>query len=75
MSRGGKLKNTSYGLSRDFSKPVRDKRRNLLQFSKTIKKDGDRVKLIFDRLCINNDVYVWDTIANQAAPVPNPTTV
>lgn len=71
ISRGSKLKNTLFGLSRDFSKPVREKRRNLLQFSKTIKKESDRVRLVFDRLHINDDVYVWDPNTNQAAPITN----
>lgn len=71
IGRGSKLKNTSFGLSRDFSKPVREKRRNLLQFSKSIKKESDRVRLVFDRLHINDDVYVWDTNSNKAAPITN----
>lgn len=46
-----------------YSEAVRDKRRTLWQFSKTVKKDKDRVSLVFNKLKVNKDVYIWDTQA------------
>lgn len=66
LSNGHKLKGTDFGISRDYSEAVRDKRRKLWQFSKTIKKDKDRVSLVFNKLKINKEVYIWDTQANCA---------
>ncbi|KAH7941694.1 hypothetical protein HPB49_016127 [Dermacentor silvarum] len=45
LSRGFKLKNTSLSISRNYSETVREKRRKLLQFSRTMKKDGDRAAI------------------------------
>ncbi|KAH7974307.1 hypothetical protein HPB49_013878 [Dermacentor silvarum] len=69
LSRGFKLKNTSLSISRDYSETVREKRRKLLQFSRTVKKDGDRVRLVFNKLHLNNDVYEWNTNEGQAVLV------
>lgn len=69
LSRGFKLKNTSLSISRDYSETVREKRRKLLQFSRTMKKDGDRVRLVFNKLHLNNDVYEWNTNEGQAVLV------
>lgn len=66
LSRGIKLKDTTFGISRDYSVTVRDVRRKLLQFSKTVKKQGDRVRLVFTKLLINDDAYVWDAVKGQA---------
>lgn len=75
LSNGHKLKDTNFGISRDYSEAVRDKRRKLWQFSKTIKKDKDRVSLVFNKLKVNKDVYIWDTQANCAklvSPIVTP---
>ncbi|KAH7985171.1 hypothetical protein HPB49_026570 [Dermacentor silvarum] len=69
LSLGYKLKNTNLSISRDYSKAVRLKRRGLWQFSKTIRKEGDRIRLSFDKLRVNNDVYLWDTTGNRAVRV------
>lgn len=66
LSNGHKLKDTEFGISRDYSEAVREKRRKLWQFSKTIKKEKDRVNLVFNKLKINKDVYIWDTEVNCA---------
>lgn len=73
LGQGLKLKNTPFSISRDYSEAVRDKRRKLLQFSKTIKKDGDRVRVAFNKLFVNNDLYIWDVDINAAVHVPRPT--
>ncbi|XP_077497108.1 uncharacterized protein LOC144107795 [Amblyomma americanum] len=66
MSRGYKLKNTNLSISRDYSEAVREKRRKLLQFSKSIKKDGDKVRLVFNKLFVNDDLYMWSTNESRA---------
>lgn len=72
MANGFKLKNTTFSVSRDYSEAVRDIRRKLWQFSKTVKKDGDRLRLNFNKLTINNDTYFWDTEAECAVRVSQP---
>lgn len=66
LSKGYKLKNTTISVSRDYSEAVRDKRRKLLQFSRGLRKNGDRVRLVFNKLFINDDAYMWDTESNTA---------
>ncbi|KAH8037187.1 hypothetical protein HPB51_008869 [Rhipicephalus microplus] len=65
LSKGFKLKNTALRVARDYSEAVRDKRRKLLQFSKSLKKDGDRIRLVFNKLFVNDDVYTWDPKSNS----------
>lgn len=56
----------SHFAAHDYSEAVRDKRRKLLQFSKSLRKDGDRIRLVFNKLFVNDDVYMWDTESNSA---------
>lgn len=73
LNLGYKLKGSSFSLSRDYySEAVRQKRRRLWQFSKTIKKEGDRIRLSFNKLHVNNDVYIWDTPGNHAVRISKP---
>lgn len=72
MGNGFKLKYTTFSVSRDYSEAVRDRRRKLWQFSKIVKKDGDRVRLNFNKLLINNDTYYWDTEAECAVRTSQP---
>lgn len=69
MSKGFKLKNTDFSISRDYSQIVREKRRQLLRFAKSEKKEGDKVRLVFDKLFINSVPYVWDNAASCAVRV------
>lgn len=68
------FKNTNLNISCDYSEAVRLKRRGLCQFSKTIRKEGDRIRLSFDKLRVNNDVYLWDTTGNRAVRVSESST-
>lgn len=74
LSKGVKLKNTTFSISRDFSEAVREKRRRLLQFSRTIKKEGDRVRLVFNKLMVNDTTYTWDAAANRVICLSQPVT-
>ncbi|XP_077543323.1 uncharacterized protein LOC144155629 [Haemaphysalis longicornis] len=64
LSKGVKLKNTTFSISRDFSEAVRDKRRKLLQFSRVIKKEGDRVRLVFNKLMPSTVFLTTDFYSN-----------
>lgn len=75
LSKGSKLRHTGFSISRGYSQAIHDKRCQLLQFSRLIKKQGDRMRLTFDKLRINNDTYVWDVTGSRAVPVHHPTTV
>ncbi|KAH9367718.1 hypothetical protein HPB48_021860 [Haemaphysalis longicornis] len=61
LNKGPKLKNTPFSISRDYSLPVREKRRKLAHFKKSVAKEGDRCRLVFTKLFVNHDIYVWDT--------------
>lgn len=74
LSLGYKLKNTNLSVSRDYSEAVRLKHSGLWQFSKTIRKEGDRIRPSFDKLRVNNDVYLWDTTRNRAERVSESST-
>lgn len=69
LSQGHKLKNTTFIVSLDNSEAVLHVRRKLLQFSKTITKDGGRIHLVLQQTFVNNDTYIWDPATNCAAPV------
>ncbi|KAH8037193.1 hypothetical protein HPB51_008900 [Rhipicephalus microplus] len=58
-------------ISRDYSVPVRDNRRKLAQFKKSVAREGDRCRLVFTKLFVNDDIYVWDTV-NECAVRLNP---
>lgn len=74
LSLGYKLKNTNFSISRVYSEAASYKCHKLWQFSKTIKKEGDRIRLSFNELHVNNDVYLWDTGGNRAVCVSEPST-
>lgn len=72
LSNRVKLKNTMFSISRDFFEFVREKRRKILQISRAIKKEGNRVRLVFNKLMVNDNDYTWDAAANRAACVYQP---
>lgn len=64
---GFKLKNTDFSVSEDFSKPLREKRRNLWNDSKQIRQDkSNKVHLSYDKLVVNGDVFIWDDEQRKA---------
>lgn len=60
----GKLKGTAISISEDFSARVRDLRKKLWQSAKEDRDNGAKVTLVFDKLKIDDDLYVWDEAKN-----------
>lgn len=61
-----KLKGSTYSVSRDYSGNVRVKRRNLPQHLRSVQKDGAKMSLHFDKLFLNNQVFVWNSASDMA---------
>lgn len=55
-----KLKGTHISLSEDFSKRLRDIRQKLWKSAAGEKANGAKVKLVYDKLSINNILFGWD---------------
>lgn len=55
-----KLKGTHINISEDYSRRVTEIRRNLWISSLEERKKGAKVRLIFDKVLINNVLYAWD---------------
>lgn len=64
-----KLKGTNISISEDFSLAVRETRRKLWKSSKSNRDSGDRVVLLFDKLKINDTLYVWDRHVGKRIPL------
>ncbi|XP_077559353.1 uncharacterized protein LOC144174497 [Haemaphysalis longicornis] len=55
-----KLKGTNISVNHDFSKATITKRSKLWQYGKQFKEQGHKVALDYDRLRVDDNVYVWD---------------
>ncbi|XP_049514281.1 uncharacterized protein LOC119432614 [Dermacentor silvarum] len=55
-----KLKDTDYSISEDFSKRVQGIRKKLWDSAGDERKAGKKVKLVFDKLRVNNTLYSWN---------------
>lgn len=55
-----KLKNSSISISEDFSASVREVRSKLWQSSKAERNAGDKVTLLYDKLKVNDQLYLWN---------------
>ncbi|XP_077485464.1 uncharacterized protein LOC144095668 [Amblyomma americanum] len=64
-----KLKNGSVSVSEDFSAATRMKRKQLWDSAASNKKNGQKVKLIYDKLKIDNDLFEWDEERKIRVPV------
>lgn len=69
MSACFKLKGTQISISEDFSKRVRDLRRRLWHSAAVEKTNGAKVSLLFDKLKVDDKVYIWDELSNQRLEV------
>lgn len=56
-------------MSEDFSFAVRETRRKLWESSKANRDSGDKVVLLFDKLKINDTLYVWDSQVGKRIPL------
>jgi hypothetical protein len=66
---GYMFKGTNIGVSEDFSKQVREKRKGLIPLMKTYHKDKKRATLVMDKLRTPDGVYTFDTTSQQIQQV------
>lgn len=64
-----KLKGTPLSVSEDFSKRVRDMRAHLWHSAANERAKGAKVKLSFDKLKVNDKVYIWDPVKNARTDI------
>lgn len=64
-----KLQGTSITLSEDYSADVRERYRKLWQSAKDERANGEKVALAFDKLNVNNQLYVWHDRENKRVRV------
>lgn len=70
LSNAKKFKGSNYSVDQDYSPKTREIRKKLWEYAKTKKADsGNRVKLNFDKLIVNDKVFTWDTEIEQVVPV------
>ncbi|XP_077492095.1 uncharacterized protein LOC144102811 [Amblyomma americanum] len=60
-----KLKDTDYSISEDFSYTTRQIRKNLWESTAEIRKAGQKVKLIYNKIKIGDDLFVWDDTSKE----------
>ncbi|XP_077523665.1 uncharacterized protein LOC144134690 [Amblyomma americanum] len=65
MSSCFKLKDTKVAISEDFSKHIRDIRAKLWRSAAEEKNNGSKVSLRFDKLKVDDRLYVWDATRNR----------
>lgn len=64
-----KLKGTAYSINEDFSKRINEIRKNLWSSATEEKRQGSKVKLIYDKLKVNDTMYAWDENRKARYPV------
>lgn len=67
-----KLKGSQLSISEDFSAPVRALRSKLWRSLKAEWERGDKVTLAFDKLKINDQLYVWNEAENSRVLLDRP---
>ncbi|XP_037556826.2 uncharacterized protein LOC119433643 [Dermacentor silvarum] len=68
-----KLKNTNISISEDYSKRVTEIRQKLWKSSDEERRNGMKVKLIFDKVKIGDVLYSWDEVTGGRVKCHTPT--
>ncbi|XP_049523120.1 uncharacterized protein LOC125945415 [Dermacentor silvarum] len=61
----GKLRDTEFSISEDFSPRVQSIRKKLWASTKVNRSNGDKVTLVFDKVRINGTLYFWNEAWNE----------
>lgn len=67
-----KLKNSKISISDDYSNETRRRRKRLWDSTKDERSNGRRVKLVRDRLKLNDEWYTWDDASNKRVKTGRP---
>lgn len=73
MSSCFKLKRTEIAISEVFSKNIRDIRAKLWRSAAQDKSSGSKVSLRYDKLKVDDRLYVWDATRNCRLELPKST--
>lgn len=65
-----KLKGTNISISDDYSQETLKKRKLLWLSAQTEKQNGAKVRLVNDKLFINDHAYTWDIQSNLRVQLP-----
>ncbi|XP_077519803.1 uncharacterized protein LOC144129518 [Amblyomma americanum] len=68
-----KLKNKAFSVSEDFSAHTRLKRKKLWDSTSEIRAAGGKVQLVYDKIRINGELFLWDSASNGRIPTSRPT--
>lgn len=71
LQRCSRLKDTDYSISEDFSKRVQGIRKKLWDSAIEERKAGKKVKLVFDKLRVNNTLYCWNEARGERCKIGN----
>ncbi|XP_049275858.1 uncharacterized protein LOC119406243 [Rhipicephalus sanguineus] len=71
LQRCSRLKDTDYSISEDFSKRVQGIRKKLWDSAIEERKAGKKVKLVFDKLRVNNTLYCWNEARAERCKLGN----
>lgn len=69
LSNCAKLKGTNFSISEDFSLPTRQKRKKLWESAADLRRMGRKVKLVHDRIKIDNVLFEWDDVKGERVPI------
>lgn len=69
LKNGFKLKDTALSIGEDFSRRIREVRKQLWPRSKIHRDKGEKVYMAFDKLYIDGQAHVWDNEAGDIKPI------
>ena len=64
-SRAYMLKGTSYGINQQFPSVIEERRKELYPIMRSFREEGNRVKLVRDRLYVNGQLYNPDETESE----------
>ena len=70
-SRAYMLKGTAYGINQQFPSVIEERRKELYPIMRSFREDGNRVKLVRDRLYVNGQLYNPDGTESEACEIVN----
>ncbi|KAH9379152.1 hypothetical protein HPB48_002662 [Haemaphysalis longicornis] len=68
FSKCSKFKGTEVSISEDYCLAARQKRKKLWDSTTELRSSGDKPKLIYDKIKIGNQLYLWDESQNKRVP-------
>lgn len=67
-----KLKGSNISVSEDFSARIRNVRKKLWDSCKPNRDRQEKIKLIFDKIKVNDQLFIWDDEVGDKVPLSKP---